>query len=72
MIIDYLECLLDIENRCLKFKKSVLKNFFTGEKGDQKDEVDTMDTYFCYTPRYQDNFDSLCLEQANSALNIRS
>jgi hypothetical protein len=57
MIIDYLECLLDIEKVCLRFKDCGLEQFFTDDKGKRKDEVDTTDLYFCYTPAYRTDFD---------------
>ena len=57
MIIDYLECLLDIGKVCLRFTDFTMKEFFTDDKGKRKDTVDAADLYFCYTPAYRKDFD---------------
>lgn len=53
---DYLQYLLDFETLCLTFKEIVIDYYFTDSTGSKRDKVDTSDTYFCFTPKYQQLF----------------
>jgi len=54
-----IEWLLDIEELVEEFKKRVVGFFFSNSNGKLKEGIDDLHSYYCYTPLYRQEFDTI-------------